>query len=609
MALTPPQGGNPNPPSIATPMQPQIPTPPRQQPLMQPSPLGQQAQAYSPFSNQTNNNASASPFNQSNQPQAAAGQAGFKAPTFTGPVGGDASKALIQSQNNLIQAINKLTQGIGNIGKGTTGGTPGAAAGTATNANPSNTTTAAAVTNQTNQTQQSNFRQNLNEFGKSIIQGVPGTFSNFASASTIADIVKTIPFIGPIKAVGYQLAASKASSVANLQQLNRDVSLSSGILSGSNINQNTDLRNFTRMGISPSDAMQMQIQAGNAGFGRFSTFGPNSALAFGANLSQFVRRGFGATTAGLTAAISDVNLNPAAMNANNIFAQGANLGMNDVTMQSTLQSVLGIQRSTALQGGKLNTRGVEGILATLLPTKGAFAGEFAANTIGGMAGIGRFENPYGDYANQIIQSEARKFAPGDYFKQAQFLEELKGDPTRKFKLLEGRVGERRAKEILAGQEGLTTQGILAIQNAANMPALSIKSPFEGLDMKMKGVGLASDLSRYELDDITKFGNKIRAVSKANRRIEENQLKNLNTDQGAIDKLVATAETANNIASKGFDTMIDALNRLAAGAEALSKLDFSAEGLGNIITGAIDTAIEKLTPVNFSLNPSNWFGTK
>jgi hypothetical protein len=642
MALIPPQGGNPNPPSIASPMQPQFPTPPRQQsPLMQPSPIGQQTQSASPFSNPINNNASASPFNQPmGQPQQGPnGQTGFKPPTFGGAQG-DASKALIQSQNNLIQAINKLTQSIGNVGKGGSGGTTatGVGTGTTVNANPSNTTTTAGYQNTFGGLKAGTGLGDLlgqaigNRIGingrnpanvlpqgnRSLIQAGGNTLINagmtslgymsqFGSASTIADIVKAIPFIGPVQAAGYQLAANKAGPVANLQQLNMQSMFSSGFFGGAGIGENKDLANFAAMGIGPEEALQMQLQAKNVGFGRFTTSGPTSALAFGANLSQFARRGFSATTAGLTAAISD-KLNPAAMSANNIFGLGANMGMNDATMQSTLQSILGIQKNVSLQGGRLNAQTIEGLTGAL-SYKGAFTGEAVAGAVSGMAGVGRFENPYGDYANQVLQSEARKFAPGDYFKQAQFLEQLKGDPARKFKLLEGRLGARRAKEVLAGQEGLTTEQISAIAISANNPNMlaGIKSPFTGQKMEgIAGIELASQLSTAGLEDATTYADKILAVSKANRRIEKNQLDNLKTDEATIDRLVKTAETANDIATKGFDTLVAAVERLSKGAEALSKLDFSMEGLGEIISGAFQTALENVKTI---VNPFNYFGGK
>lgn len=581
MALTPPQGGNPNPPSIATPMQPQIPTPPRQQPLMQPSPLGQQAQAYSPFSNQTNNNASASPFNQSNQPQAAAGQAGFKAPTFTGPVGGDASKALIQSQNNLIQAINKLTQGIGNIGRGTTGGTPGAAAGTATNANPSNTTTAA--TGPGIGTQQQSF--DLKKGAKAI-----AGFASGLGGSTLGDIIGSIPYVGGLLAAPYNAAAGKAGSVANLQALNRESFFASGIFKGGTVASNADLRNFARMGIGPDEALRMQIEAKNVGFGRNKTSGPESALAFGANLSQFAQMGFGGTTAGLTAAISE-RLNPAAINANRIFAFGANMGLNDVSMQGLLGNVLGIQKSTSMMGGNLSGRSIENLMGAL-SYKGGLMGESVAGLFQGMANIGKTESPFGDLAAQVIQSQAALAAPGDIYGQAKYMEELSGDPLKKFKLLQQRLGTRAAKESLLGQ-GLTTQQIDALIAGQEGEFLATQQMPEAMKYRyemrknkegkmervqvsgIEGIGLAQATAGAALGDATEFANKIELVFRKNRELEENKLSQI-TEKG-INELVEMSKKSTDIVSGGFNKLMEGIDKISKALNNLKMPDFTEIG--------------------------------
>jgi hypothetical protein len=578
MALTPPQGGNPNPPSIATPMQPQIPTPPRQQPLMQPSPLGQQAQAYSPFSNQTNNNASASPFNQSNQPQATAGQAGFKAPAFTGPIAGDASKALIQSQNNLIQAINKLTQGIGNIGRGTTGGTPGAAAGTATNANPSNTTTAVAGVG----TQQN---QDFSKRAKAI-----AGFASGLGGSTLGDIIGSIPYVGGLLAAPYNAAAGKAGSVANLQALNRESFFASGKFGGGTVKDNADLRNFARMGIGPDEALRMQIEAKNVGFGRNLTSGPNSSLAFGANLSQFAQMGFGGTTAGLTSAISE-RLNPAAINANRIFAFGANMGLNDVSMQGLLGNVLGIQKSTSMMGGNLSGRAIENLMGAM-SYKGGLMGESVAGIFGAMSNIGKTESPFGNLAEQVIQSQAALAAPGDIYGQAKYMEELSGDPLKKFKLLQQRLGTRAAKESLLGQ-GLTTQQIDALVAGQEGEFLATQQMPEAMQYRyemrknkegkmervqvsgIKGIGLAEATAGAALGDATTFAQQIELVFRKNRELEENKLSQI-TEKG-INELIEMSKTTTDVVSGGFNKLMEGIDKISKALNNLKMPDFSEIG--------------------------------
>jgi hypothetical protein len=553
------------------------------------SPFAQSTQGQSPF----NNNASQSPFhNPSSQMQSFIPQ-GFNAPSFSG--GMNSQQSISQSNDKLIQALSKLTQVISTGGKG--GGIAGAVGmggginPTPTTANPTaNNQQTQTIQNQTGTTTTANIPistpipvTNQNKSGMSIASVAASglrAFNSAGSATASADLLSLLPGVGGMLAAPYRITGGMVGGIANLQAANKQRMLSAGVYGDVGLGANKDLNAFAKLGIDPNEAIGMQMQAQNSGFGRFTTqgVGATANLPFGMNLSRMAGLGFSGGTAGLFQTLGST-MNPNAINRNGLFSLGFNQGFNDIQMQGLAGGILGLQKNLFNQtGGGMNADTFNSI-AALSSGAGAFMGERIQNIYAGMGGLIKNNSPFGDLGSRMIDLSVQQSAPGDYYAQAKERERLKGDPKAVAKiLLEKSNGDIQTAKAIALSTGMSTTDIdtafasiqISGENAMSGPISKAQQEFNKINELQFGekaggsaVNVAAQQAQYAIENVTKYSGKVAEVMKSDRQIQTDKLDTFDPKAAAeaIKKISEATSAANEVMFKVIKKLSDLVDKV------------------------------------------------
>jgi hypothetical protein len=599
----------------------------------------QRLPSMSPFSNngnKTTNNATQSPFNSSNSNNMSSG---FKQPNFTGaasgPSFGGGDKALINSNNNLVQAINKLTQQLVKLSGGSASGSGGQhaattvgsraggpgltfgglAAGTGLGSiamqgisNAVNSYFNPQVNNPTLLPQGKRSLQQAGlQTGINMALGTAGMFGNAAGATGVGDILRGIPFVGGLLAAPFSIAQSKAGGVAALQAANKASMLSAGQFGDIGVSSNKDLSNFTRFGISGVDAANMQIATRNAGLGRFSTQA-GGQLPFGMALSSMVGLGLSPQTAGGFQALGS-KLNPMAMGSNginSIFGAAFNLGFGDQQMANFAQSMMQTQKNMfALAGSRFMGPGAPRTseLAALglgsLDIGKAFGGDLMSSIMSKTSGfVPTKGSPYGNLGTAILENQIMKMAPGDYEAQAKLREDFQTSPlavARQFR--EAMGGDITKTKNLLRQQFTTTETDTVLrslefddQRQALMSSLSQDQMQKYDELTKRGiasVNVAKTLADQGIKDVG-YSNTIAQVIAMDEKVKATQLKEFDPAkaQKAIETISETGAAINELIYK----LVGQIGKIIEKIEKFKFKDFSNEIITEI--KALPTAIGK-----------------
>ncbi len=363
---------------------------------------------------------------------------------------------------------------------------------------------------------------------------------NIGSQTTAAGLLNQVPLVGGMLAAPYQILSGKAGNVGSLEQLNRQVQFGAGNFRGGFVRQsNPDLARFAAMGIGPAEAMSMQMQAQEAGLGRFMP----------QNLSAFARFGLSGTTAGLVQGIGNTNLNKNAINGGGILNLLNNMGFGNNSIQSMMQTIRGIQSNTTLNlgAGLLNQQSMNNLFANGIGRFGADTGGVISKIFGASQNIGmsNFYNPYSGLVGLGIRNEALRRGKGDVFETARAQEKIAADPLEMVRVALAQSGgnEKKARELLVGESGLTTGQVELLLDAEktgkkfgdllqNQKNVDILAENAGALGAVAGVQVSKKQAQYDLAD-TSLGGKIANALKENREVEQQLLKNQNDDTKQI----------------------------------------------------------------------------